>query len=114
MTCEHIVFTEPLHMRDLLVFSCKNTIGTYSIVDIVDSFDSKSNSRIVIVRDLVHLNKVSYMTTERFNAVMEIQYIEYPELDESMPIEQYLPLFRELHFGKVLDRINQFDAKPSV
>ena len=54
------------------------------------------------------------MTTERFNVVMEIQYTEYPELDESMPIEQYLPMFRELHFGKVLDRINQFDAKPSV
>lgn len=114
MTCERIVFTEPLYMKDTLVFSCKNTIGTYSIVDIVEPFDPKSTTKIVIVRDLMHMNKVSYMTTERFNATMEIQYTEYPELDESMPIEQYLPLFQALHFDNVLDKINQFDAKPSV
>ena len=111
MNLKPCTFIEPLFMRELLVFSCKKTIGTYSIVDVIKSFDSSEDKKIIVVRNLVQPDKLRYMSIDKFNSDMEIQYTEYPDIDTSLPIEQYLEIFKNRQMNEVLNKINSYNTQ---
>lgn len=113
MNLQNAVFTEPLFMRELLIFSCKNNGGTFSLAHIVESFDSSENKKIVLLRDLNNIGKLMYMPIDKFNSVMEIQYTEYPHIDTSLPIEQYMELFNKYHMEITIKTINEIPVNTS-